>query len=238
MAVAGRTDAGVHARGQVAHCDVPEANWEALTQRGDEVPLRRLAGLLPADLRVREITVAPPGFDARWSALARTYRYRVSDAPGGPDPMVRHYVLHHRCRSGKRLDLEAMNAAAASLVGEHDFTAFCKQRPEASSVRTLQLLEWERESDSDLVVMTIRADAFCHSMVRSIVGVMLPVGDGRHSSEWPAELLASRSRVPDVHVVAPHGLSLEQVEYPADDELAAQAVRAKRFRGTVELSLD
>jgi tRNA pseudouridine38-40 synthase len=86
--------------------------------------------------------------------------------------------------------------------------------------------------------MTIRADAFCHSMVRSIVGVMLPVGDGRHSSEWPAELLASRSRVPDVHVVAPHGLSLEQVEYPADDELAAQAVRAKRFRGTVELSLD
>jgi tRNA pseudouridine38-40 synthase len=237
VAVAGRTDAGVHARGQVTHCDVPVSDWEALLARGNEVPLRRLAGVLPGDLRVRAIGVAPPGFHARWSALARTYRYRVSDVPGGADPLVRFHVLHHRCRAGERLNIDAMNEAAAPLLGEHDFTAFCKQRPGASSVRTLQHLEWVREPESDLAVMTIRADAFCHSMVRSIVGALLPVGDGRKSIGWPAELLAARMRIADVHVVAPIGLCLEHVEYPPDDELAAQAERAKRFRGNSELNL-
>jgi tRNA pseudouridine38-40 synthase len=128
-----------------------------------------------------------------------------------------------------------MNESAALMLGEHDFTAFCKQRPQASSVRTLLALEWVRETDSGLAVMTIRADAFCHSMVRSIVGVMLPVGDGRREQDWPVQLLAARERVPEVPVVAPIGLCLEHVEYPADDELAAQALRAKRFRGEVNL---
>jgi tRNA pseudouridine38-40 synthase len=113
-AVAGRTDAGVHARGQVVHCDIPIVDWEKVMARGSEVPLRRLAGVLPGDLRVRAIGLAPAGFHARWSALARTYRYRVSDIPGGADPLVRYHVLHHRCRTGQRLDIDAMNAAAAA----------------------------------------------------------------------------------------------------------------------------
>ena len=237
VAVAGRTDAGVHARGQVVHCDVPIVDWEKILARGSEVPLRRLAEGLPGDLRVRAIGIAPAGFHARWSALARTYRYRVSDIPGGADPLVRYHVLHHRCRAGQRLDIDAMNAAAAALLGEHDFTAYCKKRPGASSVRTLKQLEWVREPDSDLAVMTIRADAFCHSMVRSVVGALLPVGDGRRDVDWPARLLAARLRIADVHVVAPIGLCLEHVEYPPDRDLAAQAERAKRFRGNDELTL-
>jgi tRNA pseudouridine38-40 synthase len=219
----------------VAHCDVELADWLPLVQRGEQVPLRRLAGLLPPDIRVLDVAPAALGFDARWSALSRTYRYRVCDLPGGPDPLLRHHVLHHPCPADRRLDIEAMNESAALMLGEHDFTAFCKQRPQASSVRTLLALEWVRETDSGLAVMTIRADAFCHSMVRSIVGVMLPVGDGRREQDWPVQLLAARERVPEVPVVAPIGLCLEHVEYPADDELAAQALRAKRFRGEVNL---
>jgi tRNA pseudouridine38-40 synthase len=237
VAVAGRTDAGVHARGQVVHCDVPIADWDKIVARGSEVPLRRLAEVLPSDIRVRAIGLAPAGFHARWSALARTYRYRVSDVPGGADPLVRLHVLHHRCRTGQRLNIDAMNTAAAALLGEHDFTAFCKQRPGASSVRTLKQLEWVREPESDLAVMTIRADAFCHSMVRSVVGALLPVGDGRRDVDWPARLLAARLRIAEVHVVAPIGLCLEHVEYPPDHDLAAQAERAKRFRGNDQLNL-
>ncbi|MFN8155793.1 MAG: tRNA pseudouridine(38-40) synthase TruA [Candidatus Nanopelagicales bacterium] len=229
LVCAGRTDAGVHARGQVAHVDVPRAVWDA-QDRPDRL-VRRLAGLLPDDVRVHAAAPAPEGFDARWSARSRTYAYRVSDRPGGADPLTRSHVLWHSGRGGAPLDLEAMNDAAAHLLGEHDFAAFCRRRDGASSVRTLLELHWDRDPDSGLVVMTVRADAFCHSMVRALVGALLPVGDGRRDPQWPARILAGRERDPDADVAPPQGLCLEAVEYPPDDDLAAQAHRSKRFRG-------
>ncbi|HSN06987.1 MAG TPA: tRNA pseudouridine(38-40) synthase TruA [Candidatus Angelobacter sp.] len=231
VACAGRTDAGVHARGQVAHADVAADQWDALASRGADVPVRRLAGLLPDDVRVRAVHPAPPGFDARWSASSRTYAYRVSDLPGGADPLLRSHVLYHAGRRGGPLDVDAMNAAASALIGEHDFAAYCRRREGASTVRTLLDLRWERETDSGLAVMWIRADAFCHSMVRSVVGALLPVGDGRRPLTWPAEILAGTRREPDADVAPSVGLCLERVEYPPDADLANQAQRARRFRG-------
>lgn len=231
LACAGRTDAGVHARGQVAHADVPADLWAALESRGADVPVRRLAGVLPDDVRVRRVRPAPPGFDARWSALSRTYAYRVSDLPGGADPLLRSHVLHHTGPGNGRLDVDAMNAAAAPLLGEHDFAAYCRRREGASTVRTLLDLRWEREHDTGLAVMWIRADAFCHSMVRSVVGALLPVGDGRRPVAWPGQILAGARREPDADVAPSVGLCLEHVEYPPDHDLAAQAQRARRFRG-------
>jgi len=226
---AGRTDAGVHARGQVAHADVGAGELDAVG--GAARVLARLAGVLPEDVRVRAVVPAPDGFDARWSARARTYAYRVSDAPGGADPLVRSHVLHHTGRRGAALDLEAMNAAAAALLGEHDFAAYCRAREGASSLRTLVDLRWVREADSGLAVMWISADAFCHSMVRAVVGALLPVGDGRRAVAWPGEILAGGRRDPDADVAPARGLCLERVDYPEDADLAAQAARAKRFRG-------
>ncbi len=218
---AGRTDAGVHARGQVAHVDLPAAAWD-----GDERALgRRLAGLLPADIGVRAVRRAPDGFDARFSALWRRYAYRVSEHPFGADPLRRRDVLAH-CRP---LDLDAMAAAARSLLGEHDFAAYCRRREGATTVRTLLELSWRR--DDELLVATVMADAFCHNMVRALVGASLAVGEGRRPEHWPAEVLAGLVRRPDVAVAPPHGLTLEEVHYPVDAELSERAVAARRRRG-------
>ena len=234
IACAGRTDAGVNARGQVGHADVPADLWAALAARGPEAPVRRLAGILAGDVRVRAMAPAPDGFDARWSALSRTYAYRVSDLAGGADPLLRSHVLHHTGLRSGLLDIDAMNEAAAVLLGEHDFSSYCRRREGASTVRTLHELRWDREHDTGLAVMWIRADAFCHSMVRSIVGALLPVGDGRRPVGWPGEILSRARRMPDADVAPPIGLCLEHVAYPPDDDLAAQAVRARRFRGTLD----
>jgi tRNA pseudouridine38-40 synthase len=221
---AGRTDAGVHARGQVVHLDVPAAAARAVG--ADPTRLgRRLSAVLPDDVAVRDLRLAPPGFDARFSPLWRRYAYRVSDSPYGPDPLRRHEVLtHHR-----PLDVATMDAAARALVGEHDFAAFCRRREGATTVRELLELTWGRR-EGDLVVATVVADAFCHSMVRALVGACLAVGAGRRDVGWPARVLAGRERVPDVPVVAAHGLTLEEVRYPPDDELAARAERTRRVR--------
>lgn len=229
--VAGRTDAGVHARGQVAHSDLATAAWAALASRPG-LALHRLRSALPADVRVTAVEVAPPGFDARWSVTARRYAYRVADDPTGPDPLARRYVWHRTGAHGARLDLEAMNAASGPLLGEHDFAAFCKRREGASTVRTLRELRWRRGTDgvdAGLVVLDVEADAFCHSMVRSLVGALVPVGQGRAPVGSPAELLAGRAR--NLEPAPPHGLSLEAVTYPPDPELAPAAARAKRVRG-------
>jgi tRNA pseudouridine38-40 synthase len=218
---AGRTDAGVHARDQVVHTDVSSGAYEDQAA----VLAHRLAGVLPGDVGLRSLDPAPAGFDARFSPLWRRYAYRVSDAPYGVDPLRRHDVLHHR----RPLDVRAMTEAASPLLGEHDFAAFCRRRLGSTTVRTLRELKWERDPDG-LVVATVRADAFCHNMVRALVGAVLAVGDGRRPAQWPAEVLAGRERVPDVQVVAAHGLTLEEVRYPADDQLAAQAEAARRRR--------
>jgi tRNA pseudouridine38-40 synthase len=222
VTAAGRTDAGVHARGQVAHVDLPAGSTR--TAGGDLV--RRLAGLLPADLRVFRAAPAPPGFDARFSALSRRYAYRVSDAPGGPDPLRRGEVLPVR----GPLDLPAMNAAAALLLGSHDFAAYCRRREGGTTVRTLIELCWDR-AEGGLAVATVEADAFCHSMVRALVGALLAVGGGRRAPDWPREVLESRVRSPAVQVAPPHGLTLEGVRYPPDGQLLARAAETRRRRG-------
>jgi tRNA pseudouridine38-40 synthase len=215
--VAGRTDAGVHATGQVAHADLPpDIQADGL--------VRRLAGVLAPDVRVTALTVAPSGFDARFSAIWRRYEYLISDLDSGADPLRRRFVLDHR----RRLDVTAMNDAATRLVGLHDFAAFCRRREGATTVRTL--LDCAVRRFSDDVLVTVRADAFCHSMVRSLVGALIAVGEGRRCSDWPASLLASTERSSAVTVAPPHGLTLVEVGYPPDDELAARAqlTRARR----------
>ncbi|GGO83618.1 tRNA pseudouridine(38-40) synthase TruA [Wenjunlia tyrosinilytica] len=221
LTVAGRTDAGVHARGQVAHVDLDERVWQ---EHGGKL-LRRLAGRLPHDVRVWRVTRAPEGFDARFSAIWRRYAYRVGDHPGGVDPLLRGFVLWH----DRPLDVDLMNEAAAKLLGEHDFAAYCKKREGATTIRTLQRLEWERAPEG-LAVATVRADAFCHNMVRALVGSMLLVGDGHRPVDFPAEVLAGRVRHSAVNVVRPHGLTLEEVGYPADELLAARNLEARSKR--------
>jgi tRNA pseudouridine38-40 synthase len=223
LTVAGRTDAGVHARGQVAHVGVPPAAYEAL---GDTLP-RRLAGVLPPDVRVRRVTRAPAGFDARFSALARRYVYRVCDDPSGVNPLRRHEVVWHP----RPLDLDRMNAAAARLLGEHDFAAYCRRREGATTIRRLLRYEWARdEGDAGVLAAHVEADAFCHSMVRALVGALLAVGDGRRDTGWPAQVLAAGVRDSAVHVVPAYGLSLEEARYPPDGALAARARETRSVR--------
>jgi tRNA pseudouridine38-40 synthase len=234
LTVAGRTDAGVHARGQVAHVDVPVSCWTAAAPSA----LRRMSRLLPPDVRLGRLEPAAPGFDARFSALCRRYAYRVSDDPAGPDPLRRHDTLWHR----RPVDLLAMNEAATRLLGEHDFAAFCRRREGASTLRKLLQLSWvrvarpgpERPAPPVPPVLegTVVADAFCHSMVRALVGALLKVGEGARPVDWPAQVLAGRVRDPAVPVVPPHGLCLEEVRYPPPGELAQRAQATRRLRTT------
>jgi tRNA pseudouridine38-40 synthase len=221
LTVAGRTDAGVHARGQVAHADIPADRWAA----AGPAAVRRLSRLLPPDVRVHRAVPAPPGFDARFSAIWRRYAYRVCDDPARADPLARHCTLWHR----SRLDIEVMNEAARACLGEHDFAAFCRRREGASTVRTLLRLDWARTGPA-VAEATVVADAFCHNMVRALVGAMLKVGEGSRPPGWPAEVLAARARDPAAPVVPPHGLCLEEVGYPADAGLAARATAARQLR--------
>jgi tRNA pseudouridine38-40 synthase len=224
LTVAGRTDAGVHARGQVVHLDVPAEAWSgAAASPGRAVS--RLAGVLPADVRVHAVAPAPAGFDARFSALWRRYAYRVCDDEAAADPLRRHETLCYF----RRLDLAAMNEAARCLLGEHDFAAFCRKREGATTIRALRVLDWRRDTHGTAIA-TVVADAFCHNMVRSLVGALLAVGEGRKPPGWPAAVLAAAVRDPAVRVVPPHGLCLEEVGYPPAGDLAARAAAARRIR--------
>jgi tRNA pseudouridine38-40 synthase len=231
LTVAGRTDAGVHARGQVAHADLPRAAWLDVAP----VILRRLARLLPPDVRVRRIGVAQDGFDARFSALSRRYSYRVCDDVSGPEPLRRHDTLWFR----HEIEIGPMNEAAGLLLGEHDFAAFCRRREGATTVRELLSLSWSRPGStvsgsmvpgSRVAEATVIADAFCHSMVRALVGALLKVGEGARPPSWPAEVLTARVRDPAVPVVPPHGLCLEEVCYPPPGQLAQRALATRRVR--------
>ncbi|MFJ9314884.1 tRNA pseudouridine(38-40) synthase TruA [Pimelobacter simplex] len=227
---AGRTDSGVHARGQVVHVDVPEdpavGSETAARQLGQlDVLARRVNGVLAKDARVRRIGVAPEGFDARFAALWRRYAYRIVDDPARVDPLVRNHVLFWP----RALDVAAMDAAAGSLVGLHDFAAFCKHREGATTIRTLLEFGWRR-TDDGLLVGHVKADAFCHSMVRALVGCMIAVGEGRKEPAWAVEILTGRQRDQNVVVVPAHGLTLEEVAYPDDAELADRVAQASARR--------
>ncbi|GAA3758853.1 tRNA pseudouridine(38-40) synthase TruA [Micromonospora maritima] len=222
LTVAGRTDAGVHATGQVCHLDLPTEVWH----EHDGRLLRRLARLLPPDARVRAMTEVPADFDARFSATFRRYEYRVTDAPWGAEPLRRRATLAWP----KPLDLAALNAAAAGLVGEHDFAAYCRRKENATTLREVTRLDWRRDPDG-ILVATVQADAFCQNMVRSLVGAMLVAGDGRRPVEWPAGLLSRRERSSEVTVAPAHGLALVEVGYPADPaEYARRADLTRRLR--------
>ncbi|MGZ4573359.1 MAG: tRNA pseudouridine(38-40) synthase TruA [Blastococcus sp.] len=220
LTVAGRTDAGVHATGQVAHCDVPRDAWREQEHR----LVRRLRGVLAPDIAVLAVTQAPPDFDARFAALGRHYVYRLTDAPYGPPPLRRADTVGWP----RALDAAAMSQAAALMLGERDFAAYCRRREGATTIRTLLALDVVR--DGDLITVSASADAFCHSMVRSLVGALLAVGEGRRPPEWPAGLLSRTERAGDVPVAPAGGLTLVRVDYPADGDLAARALvtRARR----------
>jgi tRNA pseudouridine38-40 synthase len=181
--------------------------------------------VLPADVVVSRVSRAPAGFDARFAATSRRYLYRIADDLATHDPLRRRDTVYLR----GHLDGRAMGDAAYLLVGLHDFAAFCKQRAGATTVRTLLALSWERLPDGVLAA-TVVADAFCHSMVRALVGALVAVGEGRLPVDEPARVLAARARDPRVQVLPAHGLTLEEVGYPPDEQLAVRAGRARARR--------
>ncbi|TSE02122.1 tRNA pseudouridine(38-40) synthase TruA [Skermania sp. ID1734] len=221
LTVAGRTDAGVHAEGQVAHFDATQAPEDL-----DRL-LRRMARFLPADVRITGIEQAPKDFDARFSALRRHYVYRLSTAPYGVDPLAARSVV--AAKPG--LDVAAMQAASSNLLGLHDFAAFCRRRDGATTVRELQRFEWEQRGHR--LDAYVSADAFCWSMVRSLVGAVLAVGEGRRPVAWTSGLLAQRERSSAVTVAPAHGLSLIRVDYPEADQLGARNAQTRETRGPI-----
>lgn len=228
---AGRTDAGVHATGQVAHLDVSAACLPGLRgrYRPDGAPefdrlIRRLSRFLPNDVRVLDIARAPAHFDARFSALRRHYEYRLSRAPFGVLPLARHDVVGwHRS-----LDVDAMNAASRELLGLRDFAAFCRHREGATTIRELQRFDWG--VDGHQLTARVSADAFCWSMVRSLVGAVLAVGEGRRPVQWCADLLKKERRSSDFAAAPARGLTLVGVDYPPDDEMAARVMITRDIR--------
>lgn len=238
LTVAGRTDAGVHATGQVAHLDLSPDQWAALTRprrpSADGTVrdafsglLRRLNGLAGADgdIVVRSVRVAPAGFDARFSPLWRRYRYRVADVDALRDPLRRGHTTWYP----GRLDPAAMERGALRLLGLHDFAAFCKPRVGATTIRTLQQFRWERDSDGVLVA-SLQADAFCHSMVRAMVGGTLAVGEGRMTPDELDELRVAAERTSAFTTAPARGLTLTEVGYPDDDALEARAAQTRARR--------
>ncbi|MFT3798187.1 tRNA pseudouridine synthase A [Microbacterium sp.] len=236
LVVAGRTDAGVHASGQVAHLDLTEAQIRRLhavrpgADAGAHAAERlgpRVGGVLGQypDIAVHRTALAAPGFDARFSAVWRRYEYRVADRVAGYDPLERHRTT----TVNARLDETAMDAAARSLVGLHDFAAYCKWREGATTIRTLLEFGWRRD-DRGILVANVKADAFCHSMVRALVGACVAVGEGRLDVEDVADIRDEGVRTSDVKVLAARGLTLTEVGYPADDLLAARAEQTRARR--------
>lgn len=258
LTVAGRTDAGVHARHQVAHFDCSAEAFRGLVreknQPSDEGELseacaealqRRVNSLLgrayvdfiigsglkaprgTSDVRVGRVSVVSTDFDARFAALERSYTYRL--APEGELPLVRRWDV---CEVAQLLDIEAMNRAAQPLLGEHDFLAYCRPREGATTIRELRELRIAPEvQERGVLECHVRADAFCHSMVRSLVGALIEVGRGAREESWPAQLLEKASRQDAAPIAPAHGLTLESVSYPDEAEWSDQVHRARRMRG-------
>ncbi len=253
LVVAGRTDTGVHASHQVCHIDISEDVLQRAVGHMKVAAVtaleHRLQRLLPGDIAIHRISVAPEGFDARFSALERTYVYRIVDRGGEVDPRLRGCVLH----IDDDLDIDAMNRAAAMTIGLHDFGSFATPNPGGTTIREVKRAQWTRigtsplvppsgrESgleqgyivptfESGLVCFTIVADAFARNMVRSLVNGCVQVGLGKRDLDWFAGKMAVPKREGSTGPIAPQGLTLEHVAYPSDDQLAvrAQAIRAKR----------
>jgi tRNA pseudouridine38-40 synthase len=232
--VAGRTDAGVHASGQVVHVDLDDEQWSRVESRHGKAAhdpagslAGRMRGVLGAypDVTVTRSSPAPDGFDARFSAVWRRYRYRLADEASGYDPLRRLNTTTHR----GVLDEQAMDAAAQTLIGLHDFAAYCKPREEATTIRTLLEYRWARDADGVLVA-ELKADAFCHSMVRALVGACAAVGEGRLDVADVAVLRDALARTSEFKVLAARGLTLTEVGYPADELLSTRAEQTRARR--------
>jgi len=236
LTVAGRTDAGVHATGQVANMVIPADRLEQRSIDGDPTRLtRRLNKLLPDDISLLAVSAAPESFDARFGALRRHYEYRVTTRPGGPLPLRRFDTATWK----KPVDIDVVSACASAFVGLHDFAALCKHKPHATTIRTVESFTWEDIStprEPQTYLARISADAFCWSMVRSLVGACLAVGEGRRDLSFAPHLLTLSERAADVPVTPACGLTLTGVDYPSNDELAsrAEATRRKRTADEVE----
>jgi len=231
LTVGGRTDAGVHARGQVCHLDVTQDQISKLQGRTPHISgiPRKINGALKriqaGDIYVHDVVVVPVTFDARFSALTRRYEYRVRPVDVRSDPLTRHFTVD----LDREVDLGVLEDASRTLLGLQDFSSFCKARPGATAVRTLLEFTWTREPDGVLSAR-IAADAFCHSMVRSLVGGVLGVATGRYTVNVLADLTAARTRSSTIRVMPPHGLSLQEIEYPEESlfDVRAEQTRAKR----------
>ena len=209
--VAGRTDAGVHATGQVVHVDVPEnLDLEDLTYRINRI--------MDEDLRITKISIAPPAFHARFSALRRAYTYKILDNNQVIPPLNRADVAPWY----RTLNLDLLNEASALLLGSNDFAAFCKFREGSTTIRNLEKFSWIRD-DNGFLIADVVADAFCYSMVRNLVGAAVCVAEGRFEPNWIAEMLTNRQRISDSMVFPPEGLTLVQVDYPNNAQLLARA---------------
>ena len=209
--VAGRTDAGVHATGQVIHVDVPE-------EMGLDDLGYKLNRILDEDVRINKIEIAPPAFHARFSALRRYYEYRILDENKVIQPMARLNTASWY----RPLDVDLMNRASTLLLGTHDYAAFCKFREGGTTIRTLETYQWRRDREGYLVADVV-ADAFCYSMVRNLVGAIVCVADGRKDPEWISTLLENKERVSDSLVFPARGLTLYKVDYPDAAELLERA---------------
>lgn len=235
LVVAGRTDAGVHATGQVAHVDLVEDQFAHLAKphrRGDSSDpggtlARRLNGIagLRSDVVVRAAALAPAGFDARFSPVWRRYEYRIADASAVRDPLLRRHTVWHPAE----LDDDAMNSAARELLGLHDWAAYCRPRAGATTIRELQHFAWRRDP-TGVLVAEVRADAFCHSMVRALVGATVAVGERRLLAGGPAGIRDAGTRTSDFKVMPARGLTLVEVGYPPDAEFAERAERTRARR--------
>ncbi|MEY2798362.1 MAG: hypothetical protein RIS22_628 [Actinomycetota bacterium] len=222
--VAGRTDAGVHALGQVFHFDLPQQlrkNWNLQS-------LLYIANrLLTSEIRFTAICDVPGDFHARYSALRRHYRYQLLDNARTLNPLERVATTSYH----RPLDETLMNHASAALLGEHDFAAYCRPREGTTTIRCLEDFSWSRKSDG-LLIAKISADAFCHNMVRSLVGAMMMVGDGRWPATEPRAILESKVR--HSHIAPAQGLTLMAVEYPQASEYGERArrVTSRVIRGS------
>ncbi len=236
LTVAGRTDVGVHATGQVAHVDLTDAQLRILNRpdrggrpgpAGPSALARRLNGIagLESDIRVASSEFAPEGFDARFSAVWRRYEYRIADAEAAQDPRRRLHTLWHPAA----LDVGAMHDAAQALLGLHDFATFCKPREGATTIRELQAFTWERDADGVLIAR-LQADAFCRSMVRALVGACVAVGGAKLTAGRAVELREAARRSSEFIVMPAKGLTMTEVGYPPDAELASRAEQTRARR--------
>ena len=217
LVVAGRTDAGVHATSQVAHCDLPVRDKYGKAWSTQDL-VYRLNRMLTEEIRIKSISIAPSYFHARFSALRRTYIYKIADGQRQIDPLKRFDIVSWY----RHLDLSRLNDASSRLLGEHDFATFCKPGGSGTTIRTLEKFSWERLGDGTLLA-TVAADAFCYSMVRNVVGAVVCVGEGRFEPEWISALLQNKTRVSESMVFPARGLTLVGVDYPSDSELQARA---------------